>query len=402
MEIRVIRVLEESLKDQKDFENFVTTLRDFVSEDVLPVLVVSAVANYDPSLYGFSGGSVDSPEAMAMDLSIREDRFCNLLAALLSGYFLKSHPFAVRDGIIRAKDRPGHISIPFCCDDSWIQKMEEERSLPIIPGSCALLENGNPGYIGDRGADLSSVIISEVLGQDSCYLLSDRGALFSSNSSSARAIRLPRIAYGECLEMASAGMDVPCARAIEKAENCHIKVCICRPGFHEEGTWIMSLPDKHSLRIRSVSVDKDTAKVAVLGVPDRPGIAATLFTGLAREGICVEMILQSVMRGQINDIAFLVDKKDIDKAITACRELARQLGAQGVTFDTEIARVSVVGAGISSHAEIPSVVFTVLAEKGVNIEMISASSIAITCVVSSPDAEAAVNALHEEFIEKAF
>ena len=130
-------------------------------------------------------------------------------------------------------------------------------------------------------------------------------------------------------------------------------------------------------------------------------MAARLFSDLAEKGVGAEMIIQNGMRGGVNDIGFLVKKENLDQAIETCRAMNREMGAQGVSFDTEIARVSVVGAGIANHPEMPAQMFQVLAEEGVNIDMIASTSVALTCVVAATRAEDAVRALHDHFIEEA-
>jgi len=153
--------------------------------------------------------------------------------------------------------------------------------------------------------------------------------------------------------------------------------------------------------VRSITHDTEVAKVAVLGVPDKPGIAARVFSSLAGAGVGVEMIIQSIMRGQVNDIAFLVRKEFLGEAIDVCRRTARDIEAQGVAFDTEVGKISLVGAGLSNHPDAPARMFSILAGESVNIDMISSTSMSITCVVSSADVEKAVAALHRAFIEEA-
>jgi aspartate kinase len=150
--------------------------------------------------------------------------------------------------------------------------------------------------------------------------------------------------------------------------------------------------------VDSVTCDRDVAKVAILGVPDVPGIAARLFSRLAERDIKVGMIIQSIMRGGVNDIAFLVRRDILGKAIEACREVAKEIGSQGVTFDAEIGRVTVTGPGVSERPEVPYQVFSTLAQEGINIDMISSTHESITCVVESSDVERAVQALRRCFL----
>ena len=163
----------------------------------------------------------------------------------------------------------------------------------------------------------------------------------------------------------------------------------------------MSNPVTEGLVIKAVVHDLQVAKVVLLGVPDITGVAARLFNSLAKNGVGTEMIIQNNMRGGVNDIGFLVKKANLETAIQVSREICREIEAQGVSFDTEIARVTIVGAGIANHPEIPSKMFTVLAEEGINIEMIASTALALTCIVGSNRAEDAVKALHEHFIEEA-
>ena len=162
----------------------------------------------------------------------------------------------------------------------------------------------------------------------------------------------------------------------------------------------MSNPVTEGLIIKAVVHDSKVAKVILLGVPDIPGVAARLFSNLSDEGVGAEMIIQNNMRGGVNDIGFLVKKTNLESAIKVCRDLCREIDAQGVSFDTEIARVTIVGAGIANHPEVPSKMFNILAEEGINIEMIASTSLAVTCVVGASRAEDAVRALHEHFIEE--
>ncbi|MCL2009477.1 MAG: ACT domain-containing protein [Synergistaceae bacterium] len=155
------------------------------------------------------------------------------------------------------------------------------------------------------------------------------------------------------------------------------------------------------LVIKGVTHDLDVAKVVLMGLPDVPGTAGRLFTSLAERGIGAEMIVQNNMRGGLNDIGFLIRKKNLDDAIEVCRNFSRDVEAQGVSFNTEIACVSVVGEGIASQPDVPSRVFVALGEAGINIAMISSTDLSVTCVVSSTRANDAVRALLDHFISEA-
>ena len=152
------------------------------------------------------------------------------------------------------------------------------------------------------------------------------------------------------------------------------------------------------LVIKAVTHDLEVAKVVLMGVPDVPGVAGRLFTSLAERGVGAEMIVQNNMRGGLNDIGFLIRKENLDNAIDVCRGFSRDVEAQGVSFNTEIACVSIVGEGIASHPDIPSRMFTTLGKEGINIDMISSTDLFVTCVVASTRADDAVSALRVHFI----
>ena len=153
------------------------------------------------------------------------------------------------------------------------------------------------------------------------------------------------------------------------------------------------------LVIKAVVHDLEVAKVVLMGVPDVPGVAGRLFTSLAERGVGAEMIVQNNMRGGLNDIGFLIRKENLDNAIDVCRGFSRDIEAQGVSFNTEIACVSIVGEGIASRPDIPSRMFTTLGKEGINIDMISSTDLFVTCVVASTRADDAVRALREHFIK---
>jgi aspartate kinase len=152
-------------------------------------------------------------------------------------------------------------------------------------------------------------------------------------------------------------------------------------------------------KIESVDVDHSVARITLLGVPDIPGVAAKVFTPLAELGIGVEMIVQNNMRGGITDIGFLVRKERLDDAIEACRDVALEVEAQGVSFSTEVARVTVAGKDLTEDASLPAKTFSALAVASVNIEMIVSNTLSITCVVAAATAEKAMTALRESFLQ---
>ena len=235
----------------------------------------------------------------------------------------------------------------------------------------------------------------------SCQLLKDvRGVMTGDPKIVSDPVKLDKLGFDECMEMTVLGAGVLQARSVEMAARYNIPLYVGSSFVDEEGTWVMNVPVTEGLVVKAVVHDDKSAKVVLLGVPDIPGIAARLFENLAKKGIGAEMIIQNNMRGGVNDIGFLVKKASLEEAGNVCRRLCREIDAQGVSFDPEIARISIVGAGIANHPEVPSKMFTILADAGINIEMIASTSMAVTCIVGSARAADAVRELHDHFINK--
>jgi aspartate kinase len=236
----------------------------------------------------------------------------------------------------------------------------EEGVVPVIAGFQAASSKGDVVTLGRGGSDLSAVALACALEADECHIYTDVEGVFTADPRIVQnARKLKGVSHEICMEMAALGAKVLQARSVEMAFRYGVPVYVASSFTEEEGTWVMQENVNEKLYVHSVTQDANVAKVAVLGVPDRPGVAAGFFTLLAENRIAAEMILQSVMRGGMNDIAFLVRKEDLGKAIEVTTEYVEKVGAQGVNFDTEVARVSVVGAGIGNHPEVPSQMFSV-------------------------------------------
>jgi aspartate kinase len=213
------------------------------------------------------------------------------------------------------------------------------------------------------------------------------------------ALTLPIVTYEEMLEMSASGAKVMALRSVEFARSYGVKLRV-RSTFGEgEGTWIGE-EDEQVLEkaiISGVTHDTSEAKVVILGVPDRPGIAARLFRALADAGVNVDMIVQNVSEHGTTSISFTLPKSDLATADPILEQIAAEIGATGIEKDPEIAKISLIGAGMKSHPGVAADMFDALAEAGINIEIISTSSIRISCVVRAAEVERAVRAVHERF-----
>ena len=210
--------------------------------------------------------------------------------------------------------------------------------------------------------------------------------------------KLNTISYDEMLELASLGAQVMQARSMEVAKKFEVPVHV-RSSFSARPGTIISKEVKamEDVVVRGVTVARDQAKLTICDVPDRPGLAAKIFTRLAAANINVDMIVQNVSRTGSTDVSFTVDASELQKTLTAARKVSREVRAAGVTYDDKIAKVSIVGVGMRSHSGIAARMFQALAKESINIEMISTSEIKISCVIEKRQAVQAVRALHKAF-----
>ncbi len=287
-------------------------------------------------------------------------------------------------------------------DDTKIRDALASGKVVVVAGFQGVDDEGNVTTLGRGGSDLTAVAIASVLKADGCELYKDVDGIFSADPSVCKdAVKLDRICYEEMLEMASAGSKVLQARAVEHASKFSIPLHV-RPvsAPHREGTWVMEDSGMESIEeavVSGVSSDKNQAKLTITGVPDQPGVAAKIFSALARRNISVDMIVQNISRDGLNDVTFTVPRVEFKRATEITRELSEKMGAEHVASEESIAKVSIIGIGMRSHSGVASRMFETLAREGINIMMISTSEIKISCIVREDRTESAVRALHNEF-----
>jgi aspartate kinase len=274
-----------------------------------------------------------------------------------------------------------------------------EGAVPVVAGFQGVSTDRNITTLGRGASDTTAVALAAVLGADACEIYTDVTGVFSADPRVVTdAHRLARISFEEMLEMAATGAGVLHLRSVEFARNHHVPLHVRSSFTWEPGTWVVEEePTMEQASVTAVTHDTSEAKVTVNGVPDRLGIAAKLFRGLAERSVNVDMIVQNTSVHDITDISFTVPKVDLATSVEVCSALSDELGASGVASDDDVARVSLVGAGMKSHPGVAALMFETLAANGVNIDMISTSTIRISCIVRTEQVETAVQALHAAF-----
>jgi aspartate kinase len=253
--------------------------------------------------------------------------------------------------------------------------------------------------LGRGGTDTTAVALAAALGADACEIYTDVDGVFTADPRIVpEARKLGAVSYEEMLDLAACGARVLVLRSVEYARNHGVRIHV-RSSFHEgEGTWVVKEEELLEQAIISgIAHDTSEAEVTIQGVPDQPGIAARVFRPLADAGINVDMIVQNVSEAGRTDISFTLPKDDLPHAEPLLQGLAQQVGATGFSVDPAIGKVSLVGAGMKSHPGVAADMFDALAEAGINIGIISTSSIRISCVVAEREVERAVQVVHDRF-----
>lgn len=271
--------------------------------------------------------------------------------------------------------------------------------VPVVAGFQGVSLSADVTTLGRGGSDTTAVAVAAVLGASACEIYTDVSGVFSADPrivSSAH--RLARVSFDEMLEIAASGARVLALRSVEFARTHHVALHVRSAFTWEPGTWVTEEdPSMEQPIVSAVTHDASEAKVTVTGVPDRPGIAARLFRGLADRAVNVDMIEQNTSIHGLTDISFTVPKDDLAVSLEVAHALAPEIGAADILADSDVARVSLVGAGMRSHPGVSATMFEVLAANDINIEMISTSAIRISCMVHADSMERAVQALHDAF-----
>lgn len=279
-----------------------------------------------------------------------------------------------------------------------LEQIEAGR-IVIVAGFQGVTVDNDVTTLGRGGSDTTAVALAAKLGADICEIYTDVEGVYTADPKLVPEARLlPTVSYEEMLEMAATGAKVLQLRAVEYGRNYNVLIHV-RSSFSESKGTLVKGADELMERpiISGVTHDTSEAKITVFGVPDRPGVAAKVFKVLAEAGINVDMIIQNVSEKGITDISFTASKDILDKTREVVEGIVKELGARGSAYDVNIAKVSLVGAGMKTHPGVAADMFSALAENNINIQMISTSPIKIACVIEARHMEKAVRALHKKF-----
>ncbi len=364
------------------------------------VVIVSAMAGETNKLVALANEMCEFPSEREYDVLVAAGEQVSI--ALLS--------MGLQSMGYKAKSYLGH-QIPIYTDNAFskarIEEIEDKKiredlkngTIIVVAGFQGVDREGNVTTMGRGGSDTSAVAVAAALKADVCEIYTDVDGVYTTDPRIVpEASKIEKISYDEMLEMASLGAKVLQIRSVEFAKKYGVVVHV-RSSFNDNpGTLVMKEDaDMETVLVSGITYNKDEAKISMMRVPDKPGIASQLFSPLTEANITVDMIIQNVSNEGYTDMTFTVPRTDFKKALKIVQDTAGKIGAGGVISDESIAKVSIVGVGMRSHSGIASKMFQTLSQEGINIQMISTSEIKVSCVISAKYTELAVRVLHEAF-----
>ena len=365
-------------------------------------VVVSAMAGETDKLINLAHQVSPNPNEREMDLllSSGERVTCALTAIAIEELGHKAMAFTGRQMGIITDDVHTKAKIEKIAGER-AKKALDEGYIIVVAGFQGITESGSDvTTLGRGGSDLSAVAIASALNADLCEIYTDVDGVYTTDPNIVpEARKLDKISYEEMLELASLGAKVLQTRSVEFAMKYEVPVVV-RSSFNDNQGTLVTKEDEEMEKVvvSGVAYDKNQAKITVMGVPDKPGIAARLFKGIADAGIVVDIIVQNVSSdGKAADISFTVPKTDAKKALKLTEGIAKELSAKGVDMKEDIAKISIVGVGMRTHSGVASQIFETLAKHNVNIMMISTSEIKVSCIIDAKYTELAVRILHDAF-----
>jgi aspartate kinase len=365
------------------------------------VVIVSAMGDTTDDLITLLKQVTDNPEPREYDmlLSTGEQVSAALVTMAIHGLGFKAVSLTGWQAGVHTEDIPSKARITHIKLDR-IQKELGEGKIVVVTGFQGIDSHGDITTIGRGGSDTSAVVIAAALKADVCEIYTDVDGVYTADPRIVKdAKKHKEITYDEMLEFASLGAQVLHPRSVECAKNYGLVIHLRSSISDVEGTYIKEASGMEKKDVVSgVALDTNIAKVGILKIPDKPGIAAKLFKTLGDEKINVDMIIQSIhSSGSMADMAFTVNKTEMKKAVDVTNRVAKELGAEGVVSDGDVAKISIVGVGMISKPGVAGIMFEALGKNGINIEMISTSEIKISCVVKAEQGKKAMEILHKEF-----
>ena len=364
------------------------------------VVVVSALGDTTDDLLDLAHKVMEEPPERELDMLMAtgEQAACALLSMAITKLGEEAISFTgAQVGIItdnaHTKARVKDVNAKRIVDEL------DKGKIVVVAGFQGVTPGNDITTLGRGGSNLTAVALAAKLKAKVCEMFTDVDGVYTTDPRLVKdAKKIRQISYEEMLEMASSGAQVLQARSIEAASKYDVVIHVRSSFSDEEGTIISKeVKSMEDVVVSGVTLNKSEAKVTICDVPDKPGAASKIFEMLGTANINVDMIVQNVSRERITDVSFTVNKDELPKTLKVVNKIVSEIGAKGVVYDDDMAKVSVVGIGMKSHSGVAATMFKALADESINIEMISTSEIKISCVVKKANGEKAVKVIHKAF-----
>ncbi len=394
-----------SVRDVSRIKAVAELVEKSVKENDTIIVVVSAMAGQTDNLVNMANELCDEPDEREMDrlLSTGELVTIPLLTMALHSLGLKAISLTGRQSGIITDDMHTKARIKYI-EKKNIERWIHKGYVVVVAGfqGVRLSEDGHVSDIttlGRGGTDTTAMAIAVALKADRCEIYTDVDGVYTTDPRiEPQATRIDRISYEEMLEMASMGAKVLQIRSVEFAAKYKMPILVKSSYTNGPGTWVVEEESSmEEVAVSSVVFNRDQAKVTIIGVPDRPGIAAKIFKAVAENEINVDMIIQNVSAEELTDLSLTVPNTEAKKALKSLKDAVKEIGAKDVLLDEDVAKVSIIGVGMRSHTGVAAKMFSILAGANINILMISTSEIKVSCVIKKGDVDKAVKVLHKGF-----
>ena len=369
------------------------------------IVVVSAPAGTTDSLIRRAYELSESPNKRELDMLLTSGEQISIASLAIAIENLGKKAVSLNAFQVDFKTTDEHTKATILgINTDIIKEKLSEGNVVVFAGFQGITENNEITTLGRGGSDTTAVALGAALKADEVEIYTDVDGVYTADP---RVVKNPKklntISYQEMLEMAASGAKVLHPRAVEIAARYGIKIHL-RSSFDDStGTIVKEKGDEsmEQVKIIGITSTKNEGKITLSGVPDKPGIAAKVFSKLAKAKINTDIILQSSsVTKEFNNISYTVSIDDLKEAVDISQELKEELGAEGVSYDANIAKISAIGIGLKTHYETTAEIFDTLAENGINIDMISCSDINVSCIIKEEDVNKAVRALHKKFVEE--
>ena len=389
-----------SVADSEKIKNVAQRIVERKKEGNRVVAVVSAMGDTTDELIDLADEITDAPPKREYDMLISTGEQISVALLAMAIHELGEEVISLTGhqvGII-TDDLHSKAKILKIESDRLEEELSEDQ-IVIVAGFQGVTIDNEITTLGRGGSDTTAVAVAKAIDAEVCEIYTDVDGVYTADPRIVEnASKLPDISYDEMLELASLGAKVLHPRSVEIAKEYQIKLAVKSSFNNSPGTYIKEVSELEKVNVVSgVTCNKNEVKFSLLGVPDKPGIASLIFAKLAEVGINVDMIIQNIHYEDVNDITFTIDHEDFEQAHSILERLKKELNYRKLISDVNVAKVSIVGAGMSTNPGVAARMFEALGRDEINIEMISTSEIKVSCLIEEEEANQAVSAIHDEF-----